>query len=546
MVLPVVLIDAVGFGAFGAGILCVTVLLHRLSGGIKLTSWQAIVAALGAIVILLLKAGAVLQFDIPDSAEYLGMASRLVYEKTFLLHLDARDLPSRYQPWFSWFLLYPLMRLWAAAASLAIVPPLCAILGGCATALLAGTILPPERRALAPAIGAGVVLVPAYLYFSGHLMTDIPATALTVLLAAVFCVGPVQAFPRGKLWCVGVVAALVFSMRPVGVLVLLPFLFEARRLIDRLIVLVAPTLVIGLASLWLNKTLFGDALRTGYNLWVAVPYDYIGRTFSLEFLGANLEVLVKDPVFIAFMIVGLWPLSRELRGRLKLDTCESRVRLFIAFALIPQMILHLVYFYPTIRFFLPLEVICGTLVACRIGCIVPMRVFSTTAMLIVLMLGVVGLRGARASFGHSTEEELRTLRQCAPDNAVLVSARHSVLNEELVIRDSGRKLVPLSRRTELASKVLVWKRVEAPAGIVIDPRDHRTQWLIQGGAEEAYPRVAVEHPEMLREALMSGRTVIFDRAGASVEDVRSLEQTFSFEPLCAEFIKLGLLTEDRR
>jgi hypothetical protein len=422
----------------------------------------------------------------------------------------------------------------------AILPPLCAILGVYATAMLATAILPPERRSLAPAIGAGVVLVPAYLYFSGHLMTDIPATALTLLLAAVFCAGPVYAIPLRRVWYVGILGALIFSMRPLGILVLLPFLIESRRTPGRFGLLLVPTLVVGAASLWLNSRIFGDAFRSGYNLWVAVPYDYIERTFSLEFVKSNVETLLKDPVFFAFAVVGLWPLSEKMRSRLKLETRESRALVFVSLALVPHMILHLVYFYPTIRFFLALEVICGILVACRIASLVPMKLFSATAVCLVLMVGLVGLPGMSASMRHSTMDKLNKLRDCAPANALLVSSRHSVLNEEFVVRGSERILVPISRRTELASKVLVWDRIEAPPGVVIDPRDHRAQWLLQGGAEEVYPFVAVERPQLLNEAVTKGITVVVDREGASLEDSRILERHFSLEPFCAEFEKLGL------
>lgn len=540
MVLPVVLIDVVGFGVFIACVLAVAGLIRGLSCGIERSSPLAVVAALVAILILLLKAGAVLQFDIPDSAEYIGIASRLVHDQTFFVHLHGRDLPSRYQPWFSWFLVYPFMRLALTDWIVPIVPPLCAILGVCATTMLAAAILPSERKPLAPAIGAGLVLVPAYLYFSGHLMTDIPATAITLLLAAAFCAGPTHAIPLRRLWCVGVLGAVVFSMRPLAVLALLPFLIESRRGIGRLVVLLLPTVLVGAASLWLNQRIFADALRSGYNLWVAVPYDYIGRTFSLEFLGANLDALVKDPVFLAFAVIGLCPLSRQVRSRLGLDTRESRAVVFVALALVPQAIVHLVYFYSTIRFFLALEVMCGILVACRIASIVPKSFFSTTALCLVLMTGLVKSPEAISSMRSSTLEELRRLRDCAPTNALVVSTRHPILNEEFVVRGSARILVPVSRHTESASKVLVWRKIEPPSGVVIDPRDHRAQWLLQKGAEEVYPYVAVERPGLLSEALTSGVTVVLDKEGISSEDLQTLERDFTFQPFCAEFHKLGV------
>ncbi len=540
MVLPVVLIDVLGFGVFIVSILAIAGLIRGLSRGVERRSGIAVVAALVAVAILLLKGGAVLQFDIPDSAEYLGMASRLLHDDTFFLRLHGRDLPSRYQPWFSWFLLYPLMRLSQNAWIVAILPPFFAILGVYAATMLAAAILPPERRSLAPAIGAGVVLVPAYLYFSGHLMTDIPATAITLLLAAVFCAGPVHAITLGRLGCVGVLGALVFSMRPLGVLVLLPFLVESRRGKGRLAALLVPTAIIAAGSLWLNQKIFGEVLRTGYNLWAAVPYDYIERTFSLEYVSTNIEVLVKDPVFLAFAAVGLFPFSTKMRDRLGLDTHESRVLVFVVFALVPQLIFHLVYFYSTIRFFLALEVICGILVACRVASIVPKSFFSTAALCLVLVIGIVRSPEAISSMRHSTLERLSRLRECAPANAVVVSARHPVLNEELVVHGSDRILVPVSRHTELASKVLVWRRVEAPPGVAIDPRDHRAQWLLQAGAEEVYPYAAVERPGLLSEAITSGVTVVLDKEGVPPEELEILERDFTFDPLCAEFHKLGV------
>jgi hypothetical protein len=543
MVLPVALIDVLGFGVLLSSVLAVSVLVRRGLTGIGRCSVLSVVTGLAAVVTLLLKAGAVLQFAIPDSAEYVGMASRLLHDDTFFLRLDGRDLPSRYQPWFSWFLLYPLMKLSHTTWILAFLPPLCAILGAYAAAMLAVAILPPDRRSLAPTIGAGVVLVPAYLYFSGHLITDIPATAITLLLAAVYCAGPAHAIPLVRLGCVGVLGALVFSMRPLGILALLPFLVESRRGVGRLAVLLVPTAIVAAASLWLNQEIFGDPFRSGYNLWVAVPYDYLGRTFSLEYVSANLEVLVKDPVFLAFSVVGLFPLSTKTRDRLRLDTHESRVLVFVGLALVPQMIVHLVYFYSTIRFFLALEVVCGILVACRVASIVPKRVFAIGALCLVLVVGLVKSPAAISSMRHSALERIGKLRGCAPVNALVVSARHSVLNEEFVVRASDRTLVPVSRHTELASKVLVWSRVEAPHGVDIDPRDHRASWLLQAGVEEVYPHVAVERPELLSDAIANGITVVLDREGISTEDLQALERNFSIEPFCAEFEKLSVRLE---
>jgi hypothetical protein len=541
MVLPGLLVDVIGFSGFLACIFAVATLLRGFPHTIKRPTGEVVVSLSLAVLVLALKLGTVLRFEIPDSAEYLGIASRLVHDDTFLLHLNGRDLPSRYQPWFSWFLIYPFMRLTQTTWTVAIVPPFFAILGVYASALLAAGILPEQRKALALSVGAGVVLVPAYLYFSGHLMTDVPATVLSVLLAAAFCAGPVKARPLGELWAVGILGSFLFSLRPVSVVVLLPFLVELRRARVRLLPLIVPTVVIAASSLWLNYQISGDALRSGYNLWVAIPYDYFGRTFSVEFLSANVDALVKDPVFVVFVLVGLCPLSKNVRNRLGLATQESRAIGFVFLALVPQLILHLVYFYSTIRFSIALEVICGVLVACRIASIVSIQSFARAVALFVLVVGFVALPGSISAMRQSAPAKLLKLKDCAPKDAVLVSARHPVLTEEYVVRGSARTIMPMSRRTELASKVLVWSKVKAPVGVVIDPRHHRAEWLLQAGAEEVYPHVAVDQAGLLRDAIRNGSTVVVDTEMASSEEIEALRRSFILEPICAEFQKLVLL-----
>jgi hypothetical protein len=477
---------------------------------------------------------------VPDSVEYAVGAQRIVTIHSYSIAINGVSYPPRYSPWFS-LLLAP-----AYAASPAdlgagiIVVFLFSMIGVAASYRIGDRLAGPAVGAIS---GAAVLFAPGFAGLTKNILTDAPAVSLMLVGAMVFLDGSQRQFRTWHFAAGGIVSALVLGLRPPSTVIALPFFwvayFGSAKRLQNILTTGTPILLVCAATLLYQQSVFGDWRRSGYQFWCPVPYDYPSMVFSLRYVLRNLEQLV-DPKFIAVLglgVVGAIMVRRLIGGAaLVIHAIVSALALTI---------FYLFYFYPDRRFHLPIivfAVLIGSVgVTARVAPILGKRATqSALAVLVVLLLIQLWHRVATQNREPARWQMMMALRQ-TPDNSILITTLDPVYLEPLVVRGSHRRVVPLSRNVEYASKVFAWKRIPQLVLPPVSWSDHRTTALKESGAGEACP-ITVEDGIETVVALARRYPVYVDAATAEggSQQINRLHEYFSFEPVAMKLFRLTL------
>src|SRR6266404_5825391 len=330
----------------------------------------------------------------------------------------------------------------------------------------------------------------------------------------------------------GAVVAAATLIRPVFAAMLLPFLWAAvqpwkpRTVIARAVLLVAPMLSATAASLAYNANTFGSPFRNGYHFWVPVPYDYFAMVFSLAHVPANFAILLSGPLpFLLGACVLFCVLARRGTKAHRSSTGASAATLrdFFVFVLctsVPILIFHLVYFFPSERFFIPLYVSCAVIAAVLLTrALGQYRRVVGILPLVVLVLGL-GWRVAESDPVPNRRLAAERIRTHTPADAIVISAIDPLYLNYFAARGSARRIVPLDRTIDHAG-VIAPKRVPRlePPPTANDPYSG----ILNGGGTFAVRVVAVEQLPALVEAARHGRGVFLDTSCMRNADRPSLE-----------------------
>jgi hypothetical protein len=403
-----------------------------------------------------------------------------------------------------------------------------ALLGGSNGAILAG---------LTPLLFSG------FRHFAGLPMGELPqiAISMTLLLAFLSRTRPAQTPampPPGAitLFAIGTLIASATGLRPTGALLLLPWLWLARKESwPPLLFLLLLTPIAGLAgaTAWYNYQVFGSPFRTGYQYWVAVPYEVWSLTFNYRYISHNLALAARS-LFLGLIIIPRNLLPRMLEeARLVVHPTSSyhygSLRSFFCLWGVPTILFYLCYFFFSDRFFLPIEIVCATAL---VPLITSQRVEcsgrKTTAALAAVALLIVGIRWPTIS---GIEREEAVIRELLPPEGVIVSNANPLLFE-LAFRTSPRQIyLPLSRAVEFASKIeMTSKPTFDPSGL--GPLDARAPVLLsQPGAKETFPTTAADRPLVLKEAIAANRATLLFIKDASQPPAQLIQDRKLIESL---------------
>jgi hypothetical protein len=105
------------------------------------------------------------------------------------------------------------------------------------------------------------------------------------------------------------------------------------------------------------------------------------------------------------------------------------------------------------------------------------------------------------------------VRKHTPENAIVISGIDPVYLARLAGYGSSRRIVPLSRNVEYASKLLVRKRVDDPRLGLLNWKDPQALALIRPHAEEAVRFVASERMNELAMEVARGTPIFFASSG---------------------------------
>lgn len=456
----------------------------------------------------------------PDSVEYAFAPLELLENGHYEIVMEGRGLPPRYPPWFPVLVILPAYVLFGHNPGNGILPITFFAVGGVGLAWAIGRRISSTPGGLIA--GLAVLAIPSYSLWGKQIMTDVPCTAL--MLAGCLLYLRLRAGPESTRLFVlaGVLVAVATLFRPVFAAMLLPFalaaLRERRTLLRSGAALLLPIGLAAIATFIYNATTFGSPMRNGYHFWTAVPADYPALTFSISHVRLNLLVLwhTAFPLLVAVAIV-LWLATWKRRKKPEAGSPKALADAFrfIALTTGPMLLFHLLYFFPSDRFYLPMMAGTAVLAGSTVGFLIDeqrARLFKLL-MPLLLLLVVAGQLTAPPDLPLRRMAAER-VRKFTPPNAIIISGIEPVYLERLAARGTERRIVPLSRQVEYASKLIVWKRIAHPQPPPVSWRDHRAEGMIRGGAEEAIRSVADEQITQLAEEAAEGRPLFLETSAA--------------------------------
>jgi len=485
---------------------------------------------------------------IPDSVEYVIAASRLVTDQSYTIVIDGQTWPSRYPPWFSMLVIAPVYLVFGDDPGNAVFPIIFAGLLGITVAFIIGYQV--NGHICGVSAGLALLVLSWYRLLSRQIMTDIPCVALFLMACLVYMrLRTVSSYSRIPYLLAGILSGLSAAFRPVCSSVILPFLWFAvcnipkRYAFKRALLVVIPVLLVAALTMLYNNAVFGSPMRTGYHFWCPVPYDQTGMTFSFSYVTDNLKIIAQSglPVLL-FTILLLILLDKSRHEKLIVGSVKESMWSLFEFTIItcvPMVIFHLLYFYPSQRFFLPLMALLAIIFGSMIGIglhHVSHRVLAFTQL--IILVGVLILRLVFPDSPPTRRIAADYINRYTPENAIVISAIDPAYLEFMTCKSSQRRILPISRRVEYASKLVAWQKTSA-----LNPKptawwDHRCEGLLKADAREVIPYVADGEEDRLYIALSDGIPLYLDTSHLTNQNmsvVMSLRQRFKLIR-CAEYL----------
>ncbi|MBN8548962.1 MAG: glycosyltransferase family 39 protein [Deltaproteobacteria bacterium] len=475
---------------------------------------------------------------ISDSVEYAVAAERMLNQGTYSLQIEGHNLPPRYAPWFSALFIVPSMILTSPNLGNSIWPILVFAMLGVSIAFCVGRRLSGNWGGILSAFA--VLLDPGYRYFSKFPMTDVPSAVLVLLILTLCLV--VTTRKEKSDWSfltLGVLCALVASLRITSVLVVVPVLWaavfavEKKGMLKRLLLALSPVLFFFAVQAVYQLAIFGSPLRSGYEFWVPWPYDFFSKVFSLNYLATNLATLSLHTPTVLFVVLFLagWPVLREKQGAARLDR-EAFFRFFrlVGYFAVPLVALYLLYFYSTSRFYLPMSVALYALIGSFIGAFLgPIEKHRVPALvcLLVIAAGAAGWRSSAPIDPPARRIAADIMARTTANDALIVTGLDPVYLEPLVLRGTTRTVLPISRRIEYASKVVAWAplyyREPYPQDLTTLPREY----LLEAGGRDVVSSVALDGDDVVGTALASGRPVYIETSALEPGELKQFTDRFT-------------------
>ena len=483
----------------------------------------------------------------PDTVEYALAPLQFLETGHYEIVLEGRGLPPRYPPWFPILVVLPAYVLFGHEPGNAIIPITILAVAGIGFAYAIGKRISSVAGGVLA--GLAVLILPSYSSWATQVMTDVPCTA--VMLGTCLLYLRLRATPDAlRLYFIaGVLVALTTLFRPVFAAMVLPFLLtiilQRKKLFLRTALLLAPIAVAAGANFVYNAATFGSPLRNGYKFWVAVPIDYLSMVFSSSYFRMNLAVIGLSlfPILL-LLCIGAWFFARSLRPEAFSASRQSfqNAATFFFLTTVPITLFHLFYFFPGERFFIPMlagsAVLAASMLALLIG---PKAESAVKVSLPVLLLLAVAARIAVPAPLPLRRLAAERVRIHSPDNAIIISAIDPVYLGRLAGARSSRRIVPLSRNVEYASKLLVRKRIDDPRLGSLNWYDGQALALIRPHAEEAVRFVASERLDELVQEAARGVPVFLESTFTDAREARvlaELQARFNFVQRAPYFYQL--------
>lgn len=487
---------------------------------------------------------------VPDSMELAIGGRRIAAGHGYTIVVDGREMPPRYPPWFSLVFEAPVF-LVASDVGYGILPVTAMALVAIALAFHLGSAAAGAWGGSAAAVA--LASLPLLRRTAADVLTDVPCVALVLALMAIHVhLRRSDRREHAMFLLAGALGTLAFLMRPVSGAALLPLAVQAlarpgwRRRAGSAAALALPFVLGVLAQLGWNARTFGDPLRSGFQHWCPVPYDYPDLVRSADYVAANASLIWDSKLPLLALGCAALAVATARAPAVRSEAGASarglRVRSIVAMAefailaSLPMLAFHLQYYSFRPRYLLPvfavLLVLSGSLAGAWLE---RLRRRALVLALLVALAGTAVWKAGVPDRIPRRQDAVRSILAHTPEDAIVVSAIAPAYLEELANPRGTRTIVPLSRGVEYAARIVARTRVERPEPPPRNARDGRCPGLLAGGAEEAVHAVAIERIDELRAAIASGRRVFLDltdvaRSGTP-EAADELARSFRVEPV---------------
>ena len=514
----------------------------------------------------------------PDAVEYAVSARQLMMTGSYTIPVGETAFPPR-TPFGYPLLIIPFYWVFGSELSNAV---LCSLV---LVALTTGLVYRTGERVWGRTAGVTAALLtlssPAVIDASRSVMSE-SAAMLGIALVAWLLIRIVERERPAWVWgllglCVGAGTVIRFSnvllLAPAAFIVLLSYRGRPRSLVAALASLCAGCAVALAPLLIYQAKTFGGMFRTGYAFWVSYYFDVPGNTFSLRYalLGPAMGAKLPSVLFFsgllagwdrfcyaaptaAFIVLGAsfalrrrdFEINRDGKDRQDrpiLSILDASVnstvgRSVAQFALGStgvMVLLYALYFFPVRRFLTPMVPLLMLLASVGVVATVDLQPSGwrrrRTVLCNVLCLWVIaeGLIAAGAGGAVSVPrryETARLIERGTGVDAVIVSG----IDPLFLGVTAGRQAVPISRRVEYASKVVLPGpiREAVPEDAARDP-DRYAAWALGHGGRRPVEVVAAEAPDSVARYLVEGRPVYCDDFDLQGDDA-PLRARFLFEP----------------
>lgn len=513
------------------------------------------------VVVVALIAFAILHVDsytasdlrvVPDSVEYAVGAHRLVSEGRYDLVIEGVSYPPRYEPWFSALFLAPAIGLADGDLGAAIYPvTLLAVLGVVLVFLLGSRGVNPWGGVIAVGVllGAG-----KYLLLAREVMTDVPATTFVLLAAWAFVCIHESGAGKAWLWLAGGVAtALAAALRPLLAWLWLPFIVavfwsRTERRWKRLGLVLLPAVVLTLAQVIYREATFGSPWCSGYAFWCPQFLSQRGAVVGAEYFRGNaLRLLGSGGLGVAFALAAAgWFICRAGSEVEQKDAMVPRLWLFATLGVGPTLLVHLFFFYPSGRFAIPILALLSALVGRPFSRLFRNMPASPAVMIVVLgLMGLIGWSRTQPEPIPMRRMAADVLRESTPEDALILTALDPVYLDPLVLRGTRRRVMPLSRDVEYASKLVSREKLRLKEACRIsDPREVWWPVLREAGAQKVVDRVALNNVGFVVDEVRGGLPVYLDLSHVqdpqSIRAVRALSRKLLLRPAGPWLFRLEL------
>ena len=483
----------------------------------------------------------------PDSSEYsIGLVNFFRHGR-FGFTLNGQWYPSRYPPWFSLSCLSPAYLLgggdvlclyWAVLAfSVALV--MLMYKWGRVLGLGMWSFIPPVL----------MMFLPDFVFYSRVVMTELPYATLFAGGALMFLSLSSRSSASLVHWlAAGMLVAWSGMARSTGLSMLLPFaillLFkggDGRFKINAILLLFLPAIAYEVANLAYNWFVFGSPLRSGYQFWLSVPYDFPNLVFNYSYVIENAWKLIGDRVIqlTLFMFACTFVAAcLMLKGMFGGINCNKRFLAFfayLAFQTIVLVAIYIGYYWADTRFFLPVTI-----------CIVPLffyclwkmsrswacwgRVFFLVAVAAVCAIGFLD---CPTRYGYLVAPRMWNFREnlvaaeVLPSGSVVIKGGDPNVIDHFAFRAKNLTLLPLVRGFDYVSHMTAPKSIRNMCNAPSSWRQCVVDELVKDGrCSLPFPYVFAETPEAVKCLLENGCRVFFQEVIGNKDEKVDMEVIF--------------------